>query len=240
MKQTSILLTMAITAMLMLTGCSKDSESMGTKDNTELTKEQIVGVWRSGDYWVSFSESGFNSSFFNINGDERIDEGSFTIKENTIEVEHTLYYGQTKYVINKITPTTLQLTVEYNYYAFSLSDDDDIWLNIPMTLTKSSETPSERENGLDGVTYSDESTLTYKGTVYDVTQTNTIHSGEHGHYIDFVNDYHGNKPDSDYGGVPERGMKIYVYLAPYLYTAECETAGGPYRSNTPVQKIQIP
>lgn len=54
MKQTSILLTMAITAMLMLTGCSKDSESsnmsMEEKQLAEI-RQHIVGTWEhDGDF----------------------------------------------------------------------------------------------------------------------------------------------------------------------------------------------
>lgn len=231
-----------LAAGMLLAGCSKEESSEEqNRNNMEqtntLTKEQIVGVWRSGDYWVSFSESGYNSAFLNINGDERIDEGSYTIKGDTVEVEHTLYFGETRYVINSISSTSLQMTIAYNYYPFYPSDDNDFWIYAPITLSKTTDIPCEKNDGLDGTTYENETTFTYEGNAYDVTHANTIHSD--GHYILYSIDYHGNKPYSSYGGVPMGGMKFYIYLKPYLYTAICGR-GGNFYPNTPIEKTELP
>lgn len=222
---------------MMLEGCSKEDSSEKETPKYKLDTNSIVGVWRSGDYWVSFSENGYNSAFFNINGDERIDEGSYTIKGDTVEVEHTLYFGETKYVINSISSTTLQMTIAYNYYGFYHDEDVNTWIYTPITLTKTTETPTEKADGLDGFVFENEAIFTYEGKDYDVTHTNTIHND--GHYIHYDIDYHGNKPESDYGGVPNNGMKFYVFLAPYLYTADCWT-WGPYYPHTPVIKMELP
>ena len=60
--KTNILVTLALVMGMMLAGCSKEdgSEELEDRNNSmeqtsALTKEQIVGVWRNGDYWVSFS-----------------------------------------------------------------------------------------------------------------------------------------------------------------------------------------
>ena len=88
MKQ--VLLMAVLAAGLLLTGCSKDSENNGmeTKGNTEqktqtLTKEQIVGVWRNGDYWVSFSEDGFMCGYLS---DKCIVEGGYEVFQDQIIV----------------------------------------------------------------------------------------------------------------------------------------------------------
>lgn len=233
----ALVTSMMLSAMLVCSCSSGDDSSAEEAPKYKLDANSIVGVWRSGDYWVSFSEDGYNSAFFNINGDERIDEGSYTIKGDTVEVEHTLYFGETRYVINNISPTSLQVTVAYNYYPFNPSDDNDFWIYVPITLTKAADTPCEKNDGLDGVTYENESTFTYEGTVYDVTHTNTIRND--GHCISYLIDYHGNKPHSSYGGVPMGGMKFYVYLKPYLYTAVCGWTGCFY-PKTPIEKIELP
>ncbi len=220
--------------MLMLTGCSKDSESMGTKDNTELTKEQIVGVWRSGDYWVSFSEDGYCSAFFSVNGDERILEGDFKIKNDTVIVEHSMYYGNTKITINDVSQASLKLTIIFNYYIFTLFDKDDQEIKVPITLTKSSDTPVEKIAGLEGMTFSNDVQLEEGGTSYLITQSNTI--SEKYHSIYYINDYHGNIPPSHKGGLNARGQKYYVYLPPYIYTS-AGTPGGAFEPNEPILKF---
>ena len=67
MKQ--ILIMTMLAAGMLLAGCSKDESENVEEPRKEnvmeqtLTKEQIVGVWRSGDYWVSFSEDGYCGAY---------------------------------------------------------------------------------------------------------------------------------------------------------------------------------
>ena len=137
MRQT-LVLTMALIAGLALAGCEKEdsSEEQKNRNNMEqtndLTKEQIVGVWRSGDYWVSFDGKenkpvegepiqfstghipyyydGINKAVLRKGEDSYADGGRYTIKGNTITVYHERG-GDTKYVVTDVDDTSISFII---------------------------------------------------------------------------------------------------------------------------------
>lgn len=179
-------------------------------------KEQIVGVWRSGDYFVSFSEDGYCAAYFPIDGDERIDDGVFTMDGDTVITDGSFYANTTKYIINSVSEKSINLTVVYDFSHTPTGIDDKKDAMATLTLTRTDEIPDRKINGMEGKTFTiDGSYISEDGTAYDFTQINTIHSSEKYHYIEYKLDFHGDAPE----GVKQRNMyKYYIYLRPVIYT----------------------
>lgn len=237
MKRLTGVLTAVLLMAVITTGCSSGSDEPEVPTpQHKVTKENIVGVWRSGDYWVSFSESGYASLYFDVEGDERILEGDYSVDNDTITITHTLYFGETRLTLGTVSANSLVLNVLYSYYPFTLFDKDETVTKIHLILTKSSEQPTEKNPGLDGFVFSNDITCEENGESYLITQTNTIH--EDYHYISYVNDYHGNQPPSYKDGWYDRGKKYYVYLSQNIYVATCNSSDA-YKRNTPIEKYVI-
>lgn len=198
--KTNILMTLALIMTMMLTGCSKeDSENM--EQTNALLKEQIVGVWRNGDYWVSFSEDGFYSAFFYIDDRERIDDGGYTIEGDVVTIknpEHT-----TKNTIKSVSETAMTLVMEYTYPnrspRFAVFEE--------MNFTKVSDIPCKENDDLVGKSFSyDDSSETHNGKV--ITWTNYI--------------LHNDRIINTVYSEPNRWgnsycQQYYVYLPPFIY-----------------------
>ena len=242
MKRLTGVLTAALlmAVMTMATGCSK--EESGNEPMPEpapqhkVTKENIVGVWRSGDYWVSFSEDGYNSAYFPIESDKRIDEGEYTIDGDTISVSNSLFYSWTRYIINSISSTTLSLTIIYNFFGSTSAQGDNYDVTQSLTLTKTGDTPS-RKMDLDGMSFLCESTFyNYKTkTTYNVTQLCEIWSEYH--LIRFQNRFKSEAEEKIDGNYLSGGKEYYIYLSPYIYTTLLHT--DRYERNTFVIKGEL-
>lgn len=201
---------MALMAGMMLAGCSK-SDGDEPAPQYKLTKDNIVGVWRSGDYWVSFSSDGYNSAYFPIENDERIDEGIYTVNGDTITVENSLYYSTTRYIINSLSGGALKMTQIYNIFKSSRFVEDDYDIKTSLTLTKSGEQPPVKINDFAGMTFS------YRGaadkeffTCDSLTYHNTF-SNEEYHEIRYTTDV------EDRWGNAGGGLQYYIYLSPFIY-----------------------
>lgn len=137
-----------LAAGMLLVGCSKDSEDNGmeTKNGTEqvqtLTKEQIVGVWRSGDYWVSFSEDGYMSAYLS---EKRIEEGIYTIVKDTVKAETSMYYHFIDFAVSHIGNAKLSCSVTLNAFDGSFSEKVNDY-----TFTKTDEKPCPKNHELIG------------------------------------------------------------------------------------------
>lgn len=134
-----------LAAGMMMAGCSKeDTNDMETKRQQTLTKEQIIGVWRNGDYWVSFSESGYASAFLKLGDLEMIDEGDYRLNGDTIVTLASpwLLY-ETPYVVNSVTDGEISLTVEHVEPCVPDTRRKDT-----IILQKSHAVPCERNDGL--------------------------------------------------------------------------------------------
>lgn len=141
MKQ--VLLMAVLAAGMLLAGCSKE-ESDDMEGKQTLTKEQIVGVWRNGDYWVSFSEDGFMCGYLS---ERCIVEGGYEISQNQISVISDFFVGNTTvFKITSITGERIECEVKY-------SEIDELSLNgveDMMSFAKSSELPTPRNSEITG------------------------------------------------------------------------------------------
>lgn len=140
---------MAITAMLMMAGCSKeDTNDMETKRQQTLTKEQIIGVWRNGDYWVSFDGngrehvegtpvyfslpgnpyyySGINRGFLNIGGTGVSVGGKYNIEGNVITVAQGLE-KPIEYIVTQIDESSMSFVITGKYNEEPFSETMTFW-----------------------------------------------------------------------------------------------------------------
>ena len=207
MKQLTSVLTAALIAAMMLAGCSKDSESSGEQRNdmektNDLTKEQIVGVWRSGDYWLSFSEDGFYSAFFFIDDRERIDDGDYIVAEDVVTVknqEHTTILS-----VKNLSATSLTLVMNYTYPHLA----QEVTVTKEMSFVKTEENPCKSTDDLVGKSFSYE-------------DTSDAHNGK---VVTFFNQipYNDRLMISTYsepGMWGNSALQYYVYLPPLIYHA---------------------
>ena len=198
-------------ACLALAGCThEENEITEQPQEKALTKEQLVGVWRSGGYWVSFSDDWYNSAYFPLENAERIDEGSYTISGDTVTVENSLYYSTTRYIIHSISGDTLRMTQIYNIFNSSRDGEDNYDIYTPLTLTKSNEVPPVKLNGFSGMTF------TYR----DIPEEESLGSDSitYQNFFDFE-EYHQIRFATEvrtkwgiYGGA-----QYYIYLNPVIY-----------------------
>lgn len=211
MKRLTSVLTAALLLAVIAAGCSSGSDEPEVPTpQYKVTKENIVGVWRSGDYWVSFSEDGYNSAYFPIENDERIDEGSYTISGDTITVENSLYYSTTRYIVSSLSGGILKMMQIYNMFGSSRFYGDDYDIETSLTLTKSDERPPVKINEFGGLSFSyrgaaDKEFFTCDSLIYHNT---------------FNEDYHEIKYTTDVKnkwGSSGAGWQYYIYLSPVIY-----------------------
>ena len=140
MKQ--VLFMAVLAAGMLLAGCAKE-ESDDMEGKQTLTKEQIVGVWRNGDYWVSFSESGYASTFLKLKDLEIINDGDFRLSGDTIITKSSPWWHETPYIVNHVTNSEISMTVTFAYPTQPSSRRTDT-----VILQKSMDVPCDRNDGL--------------------------------------------------------------------------------------------
>lgn len=139
-------ITLAVFASCSSNDDSNDGDVNPPKDNKtyKLHDNNIVGVWRKGsDCFVSFSSEKFNSSLLN---DKFVDEGDYTIKNDTVFVKNNYFNKTTKYVVNSISDKVLNVTVTY----------DDRWngkKTVNMQFEKAQDTPCSKTHNLVGKSF---------------------------------------------------------------------------------------
>lgn len=92
---------MALMAGMMLAGCSKSDDEPSPQ--YKLTKDNIVGVWRSGDYWVSFSSDGYMSAYLS---DKCIAEGGHRDLEFLVTSRVCSFLSHDLYVVSLVVTLT--------------------------------------------------------------------------------------------------------------------------------------
>lgn len=144
------ILSMLAITLAVFASCSSDDgngeDTNSPKDNKvyKLHDNNFVGVWRNGsDCFVSFSSDRFNSSLLNT---KFIDEGDYTLKDDTIFVKNSYFNKTTKYVVNSITDNTLNVTITY----------EDRWegkKTTNMQFTKATDKPCSKMHNLVGKSF---------------------------------------------------------------------------------------
>ena len=110
-----LMMTAAVLAMV-CAGCSSGDDSNDTDDKdmeTEqtLTIKMLAGVWRDGDFFVSFSEDGYLCCSLN---ERNIVCGNFSIDGTKILVMGEFYGSDYAWFdISEIDKTTLSYTVQF-------------------------------------------------------------------------------------------------------------------------------
>lgn len=158
----NLLLAAVVILFLGMTSCSGGDEPTGNKE--EINKEEPVkyspvGVWESGNYFVSFGTDNFCSAYF---ADRYLDCGDYTYNDNLITCSNTYYSKQTLYHIKKLTENQMTLEVEYvDVYGNKQTKSLD--------FKKSSKPASKKDHSLVGKIhsiYSSTGTQTYTFSTY--------------------------------------------------------------------------
>lgn len=135
-----------LTSMLFIACGGNDSYDESDTNESPTYKIQgdnIVGVWKNGDKFISFSAEKYNSALLT---NTFIDEGDYIVKGDTIYVENKYFSKTTKYVVNSLNSTTLSVTVTYK----------DNWngeKTQAMQFTKSTESPCSKKHILVGKSF---------------------------------------------------------------------------------------
>ena len=163
MKKT-LLLTFCVLTALSFSSCGSDDELIddNTTENEE-TKNSIVGVWGSDDYFVSFSDDGFYAAYLS---DEFIDSGSYKYEDNTVTCENPYFNRTTTYQVKKLADGKMYVDIAYvNNHGNSE--------NASFEFVKSDIAPASKEHTLMG------KSATIMSAYFDrVTYAfNTINSG---------------------------------------------------------------
>ena len=232
----TLLFTIALVATV-LAGCSKDSESMEEQERNNmeqtnaLTKEQIVGVWRRGDYWVSFSEDGFMCGYLS---DKCIVEGGYTIFQDQIIVVSDFFENNiTAFKITDISDGKLECSVKYSEIKInSIVEEDPLVYKETMSLksvettmsfAKSKERPTDRENEIVGKRFQYYSiyTLNPELSFGGIGDMDCLSDGMFNDKGAIQRMIFALMPDGNpniYIGHYTKGF--YVYLSPYVYFIE--------------------
>lgn len=138
MKQSVFLLFLSV----MLFSCSSDNKEEGQKESESFN---LVGVWKSGDYFISFSDEGFYSAYLS---DKFIDSGNYELnqKDKIVTCKNTYTNKSTKYDIVNCTSSGLICKVTYiNFEGKEVNEN--------FSMKKVNSTPSSKEHVLIGKSY---------------------------------------------------------------------------------------
>lgn len=220
----------AVLATVLAACSSSDDENSEPASVHHVNKENIVGVWRNGDYFVSFSEEGFMSAYLS---NTAIAEGDYTIDGDTIVAESSAF-SSTKFVVNSISSNTLNCTVT-SYDLGGVRDNTrPALLTEVLSLTLSDASPCVKENVLVGKSFSYDTEVRYTDKwgrqIFSGPGVTTIKVYDHC-VIDktFYN---------------EEGVEIgwtyayYVYLSPYIYYFEIDESHNYYNKSDDIINIK--
>lgn len=177
-----LLFLLTIASAFAVTACSSSSD-----DNTTPKQEtNIVGVWANGDCFISFNKDGYYIAYLN---DKFIDSGSYTESDNSVICKNNYNNKTTKYKILKV-GSELDVIVTYNNF-----EGNDVTETI--SFSKTTKTPSEKDNFLIGKSFSYETM--YYGTVTNKFETHNII-------------YHTSNKGKSF-----KNVWYYIYLEPNIY-----------------------
>lgn len=148
--------------------CEKPNQNGSTEEPEKVFSE--VGVWESGEHFLSFSSDGFCSAYLS---DSFIDSGSYQRDKNVIVCSNTYFNRETKYTISSITDSDLRVS-------YSFTDTKGKTWTGSLSFTKSSKKATSSNHILVNKSYSINSsytgTITYKYTTNN-SGTRTASSG---------------------------------------------------------------
>lgn len=100
-----ILCLMAIVLpMLILSSCGGDD------DEPEVILQSVVGVWQNGNYFVSFSESGYYCAYL---GNDFLDSGNFKRDKDEITAVNPFFSRTSTFTIKQLDDKNLTVEIDY-------------------------------------------------------------------------------------------------------------------------------
>ena len=145
-----IIMKKGLFAMVVLTlcimSCEGDSNEFTPKEETpnyKIHDGNIVGVWKNGDYFVSFSTDNFNSAVLSRT---YLDEGIYSVVGDTIVVRNDYFSHSTKYVVESITSSSISLKISYVDYK-------GIEQKTTGVFSKTNDEPCSKNHNLVGKSY---------------------------------------------------------------------------------------
>lgn len=120
-----------ILSLISFTSCSSDNE----ESLQNLNSSNLIGVWESGDYFISFNKDGFYAAYL----DEKfIDSGTYIINENSVLCTNPYKVSKTNYSINLAND---KLTADVSYTGINGSS-----LNKKIVFSKSKKAVIDKSN----------------------------------------------------------------------------------------------
>ena len=199
MKKISLCLFTIIS--LFLVSC-ESSDSENTTNLTTLNKSDIVGVWKSGNYFISFSSDNYYEAYLN---DTFIDSGTYSLTDTTATVNNN--YLSRRSII-KISKRNNFIKCHISY-----TTNESIYQYIDGTYNKSEDIPTSSNHIIIG------KSDTWLTPNFSAT---TYFTSNYGGYEEVNN--------GDLKGI-KRDM-YYLYLYPYIYMQRYETKDTSHGSNT--------
>lgn len=132
--------------MLAFTGCGggdDEPDMPNSSDKSEITNNNIAGVWEYGDKFVSFTSDGFYCAYL---ADKYIASGSYSISGDEIKCNNAYYGTELTFDVSSFKADGFQSEVEYVDF-----EGNSVESNIK--FRKSDKTPTPKENILIGKTY---------------------------------------------------------------------------------------
>lgn len=146
MKQKIFFLMLIIASVFTLGSCSSDDDEKSKEPQTKSYTE--VGVWQSGNYFISFSSDHFLTAYV---APGFMDCGAYSRSDDVITSSNTYFAKTTTYNIKSIDDKSMTVNITYTDIAGESK-------TTSLTLTKSSKVPEGKDNPLIGKSYSYQST----------------------------------------------------------------------------------
>lgn len=149
-----------VLAGLCLNSCSSDDKPKGEADDPNAS---IVGVWESGDYFVSFSDDGYYAAYLS---DKFIDSGSYNYSESYVTCNNPYFNRTTTYDIQKLEEGKMYVDISYK-------DNNGKTKEVSFVFSRNKSKPATKENTLMGKS----ATLVWSYFGQVTYSFNTINSG---------------------------------------------------------------
>lgn len=190
---------------------TKQEPTQSTEMESKITKENLVGVWRSGDYFLSISADGYMAAYlsnqFLVTGDfveYHSDDEYFYVVGIFWGTEHAVFH------VAKLENQQLKCTIDFSEYDGLNGHYTD--KQKELVFEKTTETPIGRTNELVGKSFSYPSTYkNYSGK--------TIAGVCEGSFIDHFQIRKQTNPNEE-GVVPMYYRDNYIYMPPFIYYIE--------------------
>jgi hypothetical protein len=148
---------------------------------------EITGVWRDGDFFISFDANGYYSAHLS---EEHLDTGAYSIEDNIVTCKNNYNAKTTTYDISEANETTIRCKATYSPYNAEAKTES-------RTFTKTDETPNSKDHILIDKYWG------YKSKGYG-----TITIEFKNHYLAFKSSSVDDRYVNEW---------YYAYIEPYIY-----------------------